>query len=124
MAVNLAQSEDAFQVPEKYSVEAIRIIKECEVEAEKILTRNKLLLLKMAEYLTVNSKMEEPLIEEYVKKYGNESWLETEGLIKKDEYYHFNTMLREQLAIAENEAFDSVIEKIVGMADENALLTK
>jgi hypothetical protein len=123
LAVNLAQSEDGFQVSEKYSVEAIRIIKECEVEAEKILTRNKLLLLKMAEYLTVNSKMEEPLIEEYVKKYGNESWLEIEGLIKKDEYYHFNTMLREQLAIAENEAFDSVIEKIVGMTDENVLLT-
>lgn len=98
LAVNISQNnENAFVATEKYATEAVRIIKECEAEAEQLLVRNKLLLLKMAEYLTVHSRMEEPLIETYVKKYGKEAWLETEGLIKKDQYYQFDTMLQEQL---------------------------
>src|SRR5687768_2735539 len=54
LAINTSQNEDAFLISERYTVEAIRIIKDCEIEAEKILLRNKLLLLKMADYLTVN----------------------------------------------------------------------
>ena len=58
MAVESTQNEDAFFHSEKYSREADQLIKLCEAEALAILERNKLLLLKMAEYLTSNSRME------------------------------------------------------------------
>lgn len=87
----------------KYADEALVIVQECEKEAEVLLKRNKLLLLKMAEYLTVNSRMEEALIGEFVKKYGKEAWLKTSDFVSRDDYYSFNTMLREQLAMVEQE---------------------
>ena len=67
LAVENAQNEDAFFISQKSSAEAIQIIKACELEAEELLRRNKLLLLKLAEYLTINSRMEEVKIEEYRK---------------------------------------------------------
>lgn len=114
-----SQNEDAFLLSERYTVEAIRIIKDCEIEAERILTRNKLLLLKMADYLTVNSKMEEALIEEYVKKYGRETWLETEGLIKKDQYYQFNTVMQRQLKAIVNDDTRVAIGKRIAEVEES-----
>ena len=96
-------NENAFEVSERYTEESIRLIRACEVEAEQILTRNKLLLLKMSEYLTVNSKMDAPLIETFVKQYANEPWVK-DGLIQKDQYYAFNTMLQKQLKELETEA--------------------
>jgi hypothetical protein len=97
MAVESTQNEDAFFHSEKYGMEADQLIKLCEAEALAILERNKLLLLKMAEYLTSNSRMEEPLIEEYVKKYSGEEWVNQEGFVKKEEYYKFNEVIRQQL---------------------------
>jgi cell division protease FtsH len=103
-----SEVEDAFVCTEKYAAEAIKIIKECEVEAENILQRNKLLLLKMSAYLTSHSKMEAPLIEEFVKKYGNEPWIQKDGLIHKKDYYKFNTTLQAHL----NEFNDSETEVV------------
>ena len=73
LAVENAQNEDAFFISQKASAEAIQIIKACELEAEELLRRNKLLLLKLAEYLTINSRMEEVKIEAYVKEYAKEA---------------------------------------------------
>lgn len=77
---------------QKYSAEAVAIIKECEVEAERLLQKNKLLLLKIADYLTTHSRMEEQMILNHVKQFSAESWIETKGFLKKEEYYQFNTI--------------------------------
>ncbi|HET7178250.1 MAG TPA: hypothetical protein VFI14_00935, partial [Chryseosolibacter sp.] len=121
LAVQNADNENAFYVSEKYSVEAVKIIKECETEAERILARNKLLLLKMGEYLTTHSRMEEEMIESYVKKYGQEEWIHTEGLIKKDAYYKFNTVLQENIRKLENEAVEFDIDRMISQVKEESL---
>jgi hypothetical protein len=120
LAVESTENEDAFYVTQKYAAEAIRVVKECEMEAEKILRKNKLLLLKMAEYLTVNSRMEEPLIEEYLRTYGREEWILTEGLIRKHEYYKFNTVLQDQIKNLQNEAVEIEIQGIISEVKEES----
>ncbi|AYB30925.1 hypothetical protein [Chryseolinea soli] len=113
LAVESTQNEEAFFLSERYATEAIKLVRDGEREAELILQRNKLLLLKMAEYLTKHSRMEEALIGEYVMKYGKESWLETEGLIKKDQYYRFNTVMEDQLRALEKNDVETVMEKLI-----------
>jgi hypothetical protein len=119
LAVQSTQNEDAFYISDKHATEAVKIIKECEIEAELILKRNKLLLLKMAEYLTKNSRMEEPQIETFVKKYGKESWLKTEGLITKDQYYSFNKVIQSQLILLEQEDdVNTAVEQLIAEINE------
>jgi hypothetical protein len=118
LAVESGLNEDAFFLSAEYATEAIRIIRSCEHEAEKILTKNKLLLLKMAEYLTVNSRMDGAMVEAYVRKYGQEEWIVKEGLIKRHEYYRFNSALQKHIANLENETFDSEIERIIAEVNE------
>lgn len=111
------QNEDAFSMSQKYSAEAVAIIKECEVEAERLLQTNKLLLLKIADYLTTHSRMEEQMIADYVSRFAVETWIES-GFIKKEEYYQFNTMLQAQLGRAERENCRFVIEEMVMTSEE------
>lgn len=111
------QNEDAFMMSQKYSTEAIAIIEACEVEAERLLVRNKLLLLKMAEYLTTHSRMEAEMIERLVREYAAESWVNT-GFIKKDEYYQFNTILQSQLAAAETDDVSLEIENLLSVSSD------
>ncbi len=118
LAVENADNDNAFYMSDKYATEAVKIIKESEMEAERILTRNKLLLLKMAEYLTTHSRMEEEMIEAYVKKYGQEEWIHTEGLIKKNAYYKFNTILQDNLRKLENESVEFNIDRIISQVKE------
>jgi hypothetical protein len=106
------QNEDAFTMSQKYSAEAIVIIKKCEVEAERLLRHNKLLLLKIADYLTTHSRMEEQMILNYVRQFSAESWIETKGFVKKDEYYQFNTILQSKLLEE---------EKVVIEGDDNRI---
>jgi len=113
LAVESTQNEEAFFLSERYSTEAIKMVRDGEREAEQILQRNRLLLLKMAEYLTQHSRMEEALIAEFVKKYGKESWLETEGLIKKDQYYRFNSVIEDQLRALQSDDVEPVMEKLI-----------
>lgn len=121
LAVENADNDNAFYMSDKYAAEAVKIIKESEIEVERILSKNKLLLLKMAEYLTTHSRMEEDMIEAYVKKYGQEEWIHTEGLIKKDAYYKFNTVLQENLKKLENEAVEFDIERIISEVKEESV---
>ena len=106
---------------EKYAIEAVKIIKESEIEAEAILTRNKLLLLKMREYLTTHSRMEEEMIEAYVKKYGQKEWIHTKGLIKKDAYHKFNSILQDKIKRLENETVEFEIERIISQVKEESV---
>ena len=121
LAVENADNENAFYMSDKYAAEAVKLIKESEIEAERILARNKLLLLKMAEYLTTHSRMGEEMIEAYVKKYGQEEWIHTEGLIKKDAYYKFNTVLQENIRKLENENVEFEIDRIISEVKEESL---
>jgi hypothetical protein len=65
--------------------------------AEEILKRNKLLLLKMSEYLAVNSRMEMKMIEEFVRAYSNEDWVNDSGFVEPEDYYAFDKIVKEQL---------------------------
>lgn len=107
-----SQKENAFVHIEEYTAEAIDLIKECELEATLILQRNKLLLLKMAEYLTAHSKMEEQLIREYVEKYSTEEWINQTGFVKKENYYQFNKIVQEKLKEMHDTDVNLILEKI------------
>jgi hypothetical protein len=114
LAVESTQNENAFFNSPKHAVEAVKIIQDCEEQAFEILQRNKLLLLKMAEYLTSNSRMEASTIESFVRKYSKEEWVERTGFIKKEEYYQFNRIVKEQLKTLENNPVNSLIENLLG----------
>jgi cell division protease FtsH len=107
------QNEDAFIMSQKYSAESVVIIKACQAEAERILRKNKLLLLKMADYLTTHSRMEEQMILNYVRQFSTETWIESEGFLNRGEYYQFNTILQSQLLEEEKKNFSLVIERMV-----------
>lgn len=109
-AVASSGSEDAFYVSHKHSAEAMSMIRDCEVIAFDLLQRNKLLLLKMAEYLTMNSRMDEEQIGDFVRKYGSEKWIAESGFINKDDYYQFNKTIKDQLRKLENDSVNLLIE--------------
>ena len=111
------QNEDAFIMSQKYSAESVSIIRECEAEAERLLERNKLLLLKVAEYLTNHSRMEEEMIATYVRQYATERWVEKSGFITKEEYHQFNSVLQAKLAEQDNK-ITLAIENLVAVSSE------
>ncbi len=97
IAIKAQENEDLFFHSEGYSQEALRIIKACQLQAEEILERNKLLLLKMAEFLTNHSRMEESQIAAFVEEFSVESWVKTKSFIKKEDYYQFYDRIKDQL---------------------------
>jgi len=80
-----------------HSDEALHLIRDCEKQAQAILEKNKLLLLKMSEFLTKNSRMEEAQILEMVCDFANEDWVNRSAFVKKDQYFRFNETIRRQL---------------------------
>lgn len=117
-----AQQEDAFIMSEKYSAEAVAIVNACEAEAKRLLQKNKLLLLKIADYLTDHSRMEEQMIAAYVKQFSVETWVETEGFLKKDAYYQFNTILQKKMAEQEDANLPLVMEETITASDERSFI--
>ena len=97
IAVENAENEELFFHSKKYSDEAIHIIKTCMQQAEDMLQKNKLLLLKMADYLTHHSRMEEAQIASFVKAYSTDEWVRTQGFIKKEEYHQFYKQVKDQI---------------------------
>ncbi|MEY3376543.1 MAG: hypothetical protein RL463_853 [Bacteroidota bacterium] len=81
----------------KFEDEAIQLIVQCEKEAEQILKRNKLALLKIAENLTSNSQMKTDEIEAMMKQYATELWINESGFIKKENYFNFKELIQEQI---------------------------
>ncbi len=115
LAVEATANEDSFFINKKYQEEAIKLVKECEEEALRLMANNKLLLLKIADFLTNNSKMEANAIEEYAIKYGNEEWITKTGFIKKDEYYKFNSVIQTQLKELKFNSVNILLDDLVEM---------
>lgn len=97
IAVYSTNNDDLFFMENKYKEEAMQLINVCEKEAEKLLERHKLLLLKIGEYLTNHYKMEEQLLADFVRKYCNEEWIKTTGFKTKENYFSFENIIKEQL---------------------------
>jgi hypothetical protein len=97
IAIKVQENEDLFFHSDSYSQEALKIIKACQQQAEEILGRNKLLLLKMAEFLTNHSRMDEPQIAALVADFSVENWTRKRSFLKKENYYRFYDRLKDQL---------------------------
>lgn len=97
IAVYSSSNNDLFFMENKYKEEAMQLISECEQEAERLLEKHKLLLLKIAEHLTDHYKMDEQMLEIFVRKYAAEDWIE-EGFSTKDNYFSFTSSIKDQLA--------------------------
>jgi len=95
--VQTADNNDYFFNKGIYEEQAMELIKECMAETESLLIRNKLLLLKMSQYLTAHSVIREQAIGEMVKYYGVEPWLKTEGFAAKESYYSFKELVLHQI---------------------------
>ncbi|MBA3679859.1 MAG: hypothetical protein H0W73_01530 [Bacteroidetes bacterium] len=98
IAVECANSNEYFFTKEHYNKEAMHLITVCQKEAEALLIRNKLLLLKMAEYLAGNNRMEEEMIGEFICKYSVEEWINKNAFVKKENYFSFDKMIQQQIA--------------------------
>jgi hypothetical protein len=98
IAVYSTNNNDLFFMENKYKEEAMQLIQECEKEAEKLLEKHKLLLLKIGEYLTNHYKMEEKLLADFVRKYSDEEWIKTNGFKTKENYFSFESVIKEKLA--------------------------
>jgi hypothetical protein len=109
-------NEDYFFDTYVYEEEAVTMIRDCMTVAEGLLGRNKLLLLKMSEYLTKNSKMETIMIGEFVKKYSTEDWVNESGFIEPEDYYEFDKIIQSQLDELEaaSKSVDALVTESLG----------
>lgn len=95
-------NESFFHKP-KYEKAALQLIREGLQSAEELLVRNKLLMLKMAAYLTEHARMDKATIGDFVKKYSVEPWVQTEPFIEPKEYFRFKDRVLQQLEEMEQE---------------------
>jgi cell division protease FtsH len=95
--VETSDNNDFFFNKRKYDEQAMNLINDGIVETEKLLMRNKMLLLKMSQYLTEHSVIREQAIGEMVKYYGVEPWLNKDGFVTKDNYYSFKDKVLQQI---------------------------
>ncbi len=97
--IRFASSNDNLAIlhQQTHTDEALKLIRDCEAEAKAILERNKLLLLKMSEYLTYNSRLEEREIANMVCKYAIEDWVNETAFVRKEQYFNFATIIRKQI---------------------------
>lgn len=98
IGVYSGNNEELFYMEEQYKNEAMQLIKACEKEAEALLEKHKLLLLKIAEYLTEQYKMDEQTLARFVREFSDEAWITTSGFKTKENYFSFESAIREQLA--------------------------
>jgi hypothetical protein len=98
IAIYANGSNDMFYIEKKHREEALQLIYECEQIATSILTQNKLLLLKMASYLTVHAKMDSVLLENFIRLYANDEEIRNGEFRNKDDYFDFDKMIEKQLA--------------------------
>ncbi len=108
-----SDDEDAFYMENKYREESLQLIHTCEKEAERLLEKHKLLLLKISEYLTDHYKMDEATLAKFVREYCSEEWVHTTGFKTKENYFSFESVIRAQLAeLSEKEHKQTGIRKI------------
>lgn len=92
-----SQDDQASVHTKQQSRETLKLVKSCEKKASRILKRNSLLLLKLAEQLTLKSRMEEAEIKKIVVKYAREKWVNENAFIKKEDYFKFSTTIQSKL---------------------------
>lgn len=68
------------------------LVEECMKTADKVLRKNKLLLLKISEYLSENSRMDGKMVLKFVEKYTKEHSITT-----AENYYSFKSKLKNHL---------------------------
>ena len=78
--------------------------------------------MKIAEYLATNSRMEEEMIEKFMKEYAEEAWVRTEGFINKNDYYKFNSVLRRELNKIQRTNLSFEIEKLISEIDIESIM--
>jgi len=78
----------------EYNSKIKSIMKYCLDEANVILLRNKTLLIKMAEYLSENSRMDQDVICQFMDRYAFKKDM-PEKFVNKDEYYGFKSKITE-----------------------------
>jgi hypothetical protein len=98
IAVYASESNDMFYIDDKHKAEALQLIHECENEAHNILKQNKLLLLKMAAYLTHHAKMDAEVLEQFARQYANDETVRNGVFKSKEDYFDFDKMIEQQLA--------------------------
>lgn len=98
ISVKDAEYNDQFFYSDEHGQQAFYFFKEAEREAIKLLEKNKMLLLKMSEYLTTNSRMHQKEIRKFCEKYSQESWVNIDGFIEPEQYYLFKETIQEQIA--------------------------
>ncbi len=72
---------------------AIELVKKCQTKTEQILNDNMVLLLRMGEYLTNNSKMNSDEIKKMVEKYGSKKPIYK----TKDNYFDYKKVLMDKI---------------------------
>lgn len=102
IAVPSPGNNDFFFMEAHHREQAMALIQECEAEAQRILDRNRLLLLKLSEYLSYHYKAEEAVIGDFVRKYAVDSWVQSEGFKTRDRYFSFEKELWQQIHELEN----------------------
>jgi len=78
--------------------EAMKIVDACVDKCETILKDNSELLLRIGDYLSDNSRIEEETIKELVEKYGE---YDTPAYKTKDNYYDFRSVLKNKIETIE-----------------------
>jgi len=92
-----ASDNDIIQQDKNHQLQIMNIINQCEKNVEELLRNNMKLLLEMANYLSVNNKMDSEKIREYIMTYSVEPWAISGQFIKKEEYYGYKRVLEEKL---------------------------
>ena len=97
--ISVEDSENNYEFfhEQRHADEARKVIKACEVVGQELLERNKFLLLKMSEYLTIHSRMDKAKIEEYIVEYSVEPWVKAEGFIEAENYFDFKAIIQKEL---------------------------
>lgn len=95
--IRLASSQHNLAIPHStiHTEEALKLIRTCEAEATAILEKNKVLLLKMSEYLTTHSRLEEKEIQDMVCNYSAESWVRGNAFVRKENYFQFANVIND-----------------------------
>jgi Peptidase family M41 len=94
---NPTQHQAVFTMTNSQSSQSLQIIKECETEALEILERNELLLLKLTEYLTLNSRIEKEMIQKIVEEFSVEPFVKEDGFKDIKHYYNIKNQVQKRM---------------------------
>lgn len=97
IAAAASDGDDVLYMENKYRDEVLALVHACLAEADRLLEQNRLLLLKISEYLTDHYRMDDTLLETFVRSYCSEEWIARDGFRKKEHYFTFAAMLEDQL---------------------------